>query len=177
MLNFMSRRKFVGEVPDSDSHTAWKNEVRAKRRKFATEFVSRKGGTWMYSAGPFVDNVLRWIKDGASIECRTCGSLVYTLLTEDIVSKNQFPISCETCATCSAGTYYIPQPQDIPAVLQGLNRSIVVALRPVKIHCGTIIRGHRHRVQALQATASSCISFQSTGSGWPEKHLKIDTGA
>ena len=90
----MSRRKYVEKVPDTDSCTAWKTEVRAKRRKFSTEFVSPKGGAWMYSADPFVDNVLRWIKEGASIECRTCGSLVYTLLTEDIVSGNLCNVLC-----------------------------------------------------------------------------------
>ena len=143
-VRFISRHKFMGEVRDADSYGVWQTEVRAKKRKFASEYVSPSGGTWMYSVDTFVDNVLQWIKKGASIECRSCGSLVYTSLTEHIVSKNIFPTTCDSCATCSAGIYYIPQPADVPDVLQGFNRAIVVALRPVEIHCGTIIRGHRH---------------------------------
>ena len=106
-------------VSRADSHSVWQTEARAKKRKFASEYVSPSGGTWMYSADTFVDNVLQWIKNGASLECRSCGSLVHTSLTEHIVSENIFPTTCDSCATCSAGIYHIPQPADVPDVLQG----------------------------------------------------------
>ena len=127
-----------------DAYGAWQTEMRCKRRKYAEEHIRRAGGSWMYSSDPIVDNTLHWIKDGAFIECQSCGSLVQQSLNEHVVSKHEFKKTTENCATCSKSAYYVPQPEDIPDVLRGLTRAIVIALRPVELHCGTIVRGHRY---------------------------------
>ena len=155
----MSKRVLVSATNGGDANGAWQTEVRCKRRKYAEEHIRRASGSWMYSSDPIVDNTLHWIKGGAFIECQSCGPLGQQSLNEHVESKNNFKKTTENCITCSTGVHYVPQPEDVPDVLRGLTRATVLPLRPVELHCGTIVRGHRNGYR--QSTKPVCLSVGS----------------
>ena len=69
----------------------------------------------------------------------------HSLSVSPVVSKNDFKKTTESRTTCSKGVYRAPQPEDVPDVLRGVTRAIVLALRTVKLHCGREHRyGYRH---------------------------------
>ena len=43
----------------------------------------------------------------------------------------------------------MPQPKDVPEVLQGLTRAVIVALRPVELQCGSVVRKQRQDTHFL----------------------------
>lgn len=81
-----------------------------------------------------------WLLHGSWALCWRCSSCTpRRLRATDYATP--FTQVLGSCASCES-PYYVPAPEDVPWPLRNLNRSQLLALRPVVVHQGPCLRPH-----------------------------------
>eukprot|EP00435_Cladocopium_sp_Y103_P046366 s2601_g13.t1 len=89
----------------------------------------------------------RWCKEGSWAICEACHSMnMRPLEPQDTRQVRPPTIPASKCNACKSGAY-IPQPEDVPMKLRGLNDAVLQALRPLDIDTGYFQRAeHGYRI-------------------------------
>ena len=81
----------------------------------------------------------RWCTERAWAVCERCGGLQFVALHLMEMSASDGANVVDGCRFCRA-RHCVPHPEDIPAVLLGLRRQQICALRPLVLHQGDFVQ-------------------------------------
>ena len=134
------QKKFFPQRKRAVRHAGyqWSNPMSEDLRETVQDMLPNDTGLPSASISAASNSIEGWCKKTSWGLCKHCASVQPQHLKENVLHRpgSDSLMRCKNCAKPEAKQAWIPQPEDVPEPLRGLNRLELQALRPLDIDCG-----------------------------------------